>query len=130
MQDSGKIDGDYRKRKAVKSNDAAILEYLWKEHLADDDMCSWTPCDWVGLQYAIDLLRQRMLRLWKKRVTTFYLPWLKEEHPWFRKKEARVAKGEVNLQRDACERVQSWWQHREDRYCWKPGVKQDYKSWW
>jgi hypothetical protein len=46
----------------VKSNDAAIPEYLWEDHLVDYDVRNWSPQDRVGLSRAMDLLRERMLR--------------------------------------------------------------------
>jgi hypothetical protein len=97
-----KIARDLCKRKAVKSDNAAIPEYLWEDHLSDDNMPIWTLCDWVGLPGAMDLLRERT--------------WMKEEHPLLcKKKETRVTKGEVGLQRDAQGRAQSWWQWRARR---------------
>jgi hypothetical protein len=76
-----KISRDLREKKAVKADGAAISEYLWEDHLVDDDVCEWSPLDQVGLPRAMDLLRGRMLRWWKKRVTTSYLSWMKKEHP-------------------------------------------------
>ncbi len=48
----------------VKSDDAAIPEYLWEDHLTEDNDRVWTPRDWVGLPRAMDLLRDRMLCGW------------------------------------------------------------------
>jgi hypothetical protein len=121
---------DLRERKAVKSDDAAIPEYLWEEHLTADDVRVWTPSDRVGLPRAMDLLRARMLRWWKKRVTTSYLVWLKEEHPRLRRKGASVIEGGVDAFEDAGGTAKCWWRDRKDGYRWKSGGRQEYQKWW
>jgi hypothetical protein len=63
----------------------------------DDDVREWSPQDRVGLPRAMDLLRARMLRWWKKRVTTSYLSRMKEEHPRLGNRKVRVTEGEVSL---------------------------------
>jgi hypothetical protein len=109
-----KISRDLREKEAVKSDDAAIPEYLWEDHLVDDDIRDWSHQDRVGLPCAMDLLRGRML-------TTSYLSWMKEEHPRLRNKKTRVTEVEVSLRKNARGGRQSWWQNREDGYRWKPG---------
>jgi hypothetical protein len=83
-----KIFRDLPEQKVVKSDNAEVPDYLWEDHLVDDNVCNWSPPNQVGLLGAMKLLRERMLRWWKKPVTTSYLHWLKEEHPRLRKFDA------------------------------------------
>jgi hypothetical protein len=78
----------------------------------------------------MDLLRARMLRWWKKRVTTSYLVWLKEEHPPLWRKGASVIEGRVDAFEDVGGKAECWWRHRKDGYPWKLGGKQEYQKWW
>jgi hypothetical protein len=56
------ISRDLREQKATKADDADIPEYLWEEHLTDDDARHWTAKDRVGLPQAMDMMRRCMLR--------------------------------------------------------------------
>jgi hypothetical protein len=50
------ISRDLWERKATKADDADIPEYLWEEHLVDDNAQHWTAKDRVGLPRAIDMM--------------------------------------------------------------------------
>jgi hypothetical protein len=55
-----------REKKAVKSDDAGVPEYLWLEHLVDDGPAPWPAKAVAGLPRAAILMRRVMLR-WSKR---------------------------------------------------------------
>jgi hypothetical protein len=70
-----------RERKATKSDDAAVPEYLWLEHLVEDGPSEWLAKQQEGLPAAMDLLRVRMLCWWKKCLTRSFWKWMKKVHP-------------------------------------------------
>jgi hypothetical protein len=78
----------------------------------------------------MDLLRDRMLYWWKKRVTSPYFSWLKNKHPRLRGTGAGVIEGRVSIKENAEGDTECWWRHREEGYPWKPGGQQEYKKWW
>jgi hypothetical protein len=55
------VDKILREWKATKSDDAAVPEYLWLEHLVDDGPGKWSKKQQEGLPVAMDLLWGRML---------------------------------------------------------------------
>jgi hypothetical protein len=58
-----------RERKATKADDADVPEYLWGEHLLKDCPTPWVRKERTRFRRAIRLLRARMLKWWKQRVT-------------------------------------------------------------
>jgi hypothetical protein len=96
------IGRDLRERKAVKADDAEVPTYLWEEHLVDDDERTWTTKDREKLPWAMDLLRTRMLRWWRHRVTRSSLDWVKSEHENLRKRHKGVIRGKVIDQFEKC----------------------------
>jgi hypothetical protein len=62
-----------RERKATKADDADVPEYLWEEHLLNDCPTPWILQERTRLRRAIRLLRARMLKWWKQRVTRSFL---------------------------------------------------------
>jgi hypothetical protein len=78
----------------------------------------------------MDLLRQRMLKWWKKRVTTSFLEWTHNQYKGLRN-IGSDAPGAVNLElgkyssskagkRDTC----------HEKYTWSDTGKNDYRVWW
>jgi hypothetical protein len=63
------------RKEATKADDAEVPEYLWEEHLLDDGSTSWFVSEEDGpkLRRAMNLLQARMLRWWKKKITTSFL---------------------------------------------------------
>jgi hypothetical protein len=55
---------ELRERKVTKSDDAAVPEYLWEEHLLSDGPTPWniSEADRPKLRRGMMLLRERMLR--------------------------------------------------------------------
>jgi hypothetical protein len=69
------IEREARQRKATKSNDAEIPAYLWEEHLLQDGPTPWdtTTTDIPKLMLGMELMRRRMLKWWKQKVTRTFL---------------------------------------------------------
>jgi hypothetical protein len=57
-----------REKKAVKSDDAGVPEYLWLEHLVDDGPTPWPAKAVAGLPRSVILMRRVMLRWWKRKL--------------------------------------------------------------
>jgi hypothetical protein len=66
-----------RQRKATKSDDAEVPEYLWEEHLMQDGPTPWNvkTTDMVQLRKGVKLMRHLMLGWWKNKVTRSFLLW-------------------------------------------------------
>jgi hypothetical protein len=67
----------------VKESTGALLvpECLWEEHLLHDCPTPWVLTERTRLRGGIRLLRKRMLGWWKRKITTSFLEWIREEHP-------------------------------------------------
>ena len=66
-----------RDRKATKSDDAEVPEYLWLEHLVQAGERRWTDEEIMKLLSAMHTVREGCLRWWKRRVTTSLLTYVK-----------------------------------------------------
>jgi hypothetical protein len=65
------LDGASRRaweKKAVKSDDAGVPEYLWLEHLVEDGPTPWPARAVAGFPRAATLMRRVMLRWWKRKL--------------------------------------------------------------
>jgi hypothetical protein len=51
------VDKIFCARKATKSDDAVVQEYLWLEHLVEDGPSEWSAEQQGGLSVVMDLLR-------------------------------------------------------------------------
>jgi hypothetical protein len=70
-----------RERKAVKSDDAAVPEYLWTDHLAaGSSVTEWDAKAMDDLRRVSSWLRERMLCWWKRKVVSLYVTWMKEKY--------------------------------------------------
>ena len=74
-----------REQKAVKSDDAEVPEKLWEDHLFDNS--SWADV-WLEnkekFKKACKLLKQSMLRWWKRTVTASLNVWVDCQYPHLR----------------------------------------------
>jgi hypothetical protein len=68
-------------QKATKADDAAVPEHIWEKHLLNDGPTPWVIKDVNKLRKAMNLLRQRMLRWWKRKVTTLFFDWSHQRYP-------------------------------------------------
>jgi hypothetical protein len=75
------IERNVRERKATKSNNAEVPEYLWLEHLCEDGDRVWTMDEKARRPKAIGVVQRAMLCRWKIRLRRTFLDWIKEEHP-------------------------------------------------
>jgi hypothetical protein len=76
-----KVAREKRERKATKSDNAEIPEYLWEEHLLQDGVTPWVVTNRGKLRRAISLMRSRMLCWWKERVLASFLGWTRQQYP-------------------------------------------------
>jgi hypothetical protein len=104
-------------RKATKSDDAAVPEYLWEEHLLRDGPTPWTisEADRPKLRSAMNLLRGRMLRWWKKGITTSFLVWTHDRYKGLRAMSSSAL---------------SWVQRQYATFSWTDSGKDEYRAWW
>jgi hypothetical protein len=71
------ITREQRERKAVKSDDAAVPEYLWEDQLLDGmEAREWNSTQLKKVRRVSTWLRSKMLRWWKRHVTTLYMSWI------------------------------------------------------
>jgi hypothetical protein len=75
------IDREKRERKATKSDNAEVPEYLWEEHLLADSPTPWVVAERTKLRKAIRMLRTCMLRWWKNKVITAFISWVAYRYP-------------------------------------------------
>jgi hypothetical protein len=75
------ITQEQRNRKAVKSGNAEIPEYLWEDQLlADLEGQEWDEAKLKKVRRVSGWLCTMMLRWWKKKVTTSYIAWAKDKY--------------------------------------------------
>ena len=70
-----------REQSSVKSDGAPVPEELWRKYVAKGRPHLVKKFASVELGRACDLLRRRMLRWWKRRVTASLSRWVSHEHP-------------------------------------------------
>mmetsp|Transcript_18233 Transcript_18233/g.45137 ORF Transcript_18233/g.45137 Transcript_18233/m.45137 type:complete len:1296 (-) Transcript_18233:2196-6083(-) len=72
------VDRDVRERKATKSDDAAVPEYLWTEHFIEESevKSGWQESDKPAIEKGMAILRKYLLRRWKWKVLRSYVDWL------------------------------------------------------
>jgi hypothetical protein len=109
-------------RKAVKSDDAAVPEYLWEDNLLEGikDQ-AWDDTKLVKVRRVATWLRSKMLRWWKRQVTTSYIAWAKVKYSL-----ADVEEKVEWIERDASCKF-SW---SKASYSWFKEGKGDYRAWW
>jgi hypothetical protein len=113
-----------KEQKATKADDADVPEHIWEEHLLNDGPTLWVVKDFEKLRKAMDLLRQRMLRWWKHKVTTSFIVWSHTRYPKLAIWGKKHGRSEVR-------RV-------GERYQWTPndpyqaalGGREAYREWW
>jgi hypothetical protein len=126
------IGREARERKATKADDAAVPEELWEEHLLNDRPTPWNVCDddRPTLRRAMNLMRARMLRWWKKKVTTSFLGWTHHQY------KGLAAIGEEAPAATRHEHGNFSWKQAgstaeyHDKYHWTPTGRVAYHSWW
>jgi hypothetical protein len=111
------VDKILRERKAMKSDDAAVPEYLWLEYLVEDGPSEWSAKQQGGLPAAMDLLPGRMLCWWKTCLTWSFWKWMKKIHP--------VVKQLTSRPRD----TGVVWDAAVGRYRWKRLGLREYCRW-
>jgi hypothetical protein len=80
QEDLTKIDQEGRNRKATKSDDAEVLEYIWYDHVFQDGARTWTEAQKKAFPCAARILQEAMLKFWKKRVRRSFLAWLRAKY--------------------------------------------------
>jgi hypothetical protein len=72
---------EHRQRKAVKSDNAKVPEYLWEAHLIEGcEGINWDDDVISKVGTVIDWLHEQMLRWWKRRVTSAYGAWVRAKY--------------------------------------------------
>ena len=74
-------DREKREKKATKEDDAEVPEYLWLEHLFDDDEKIWSEEAQSQLKRTAGWFRTRMLIRWKRNVFRTFGTFLKQKYP-------------------------------------------------
>jgi hypothetical protein len=113
-----------RERKAVKSDDAEVPEYLWEEHLiAGSEKLKWDAKDMDSLRRVSTWLRGKMLCWWKRQVLRSYVKWMKNEYL------IADSKGDSGSWLELGQKLgkddELHWQYR-----WSTTGRDDYKKWW
>jgi hypothetical protein len=116
------ISREHRQRKAVKSDNAKVPEYLWEAHLLEGCEGINQNGDVISqVRTVIDWLREQMLRWWKRKVTSSYVAWVKSKYrltennigDWFTHKWTRFKTGQEGT-----------------LYGWAEEGEREYKRWW
>jgi hypothetical protein len=131
-QEWDRLGRELRERKATKSDDAVVPEYLWEEHLLSDGPTSWEVSeeDRPRLRRAMDLLRQWMLKWWKKRVTTSFLEWTHNQYKGLRD-IGSDAPGAANLELGNYSWIKAGKRDiYHEKYTWLDTGKDNYGVWW
>jgi hypothetical protein len=76
----GEVSRQHRERKATKSDDAEVPEYLWEDHFLSDGPTPWVVTDRTKLREAMWLLRRRMLLWWQRNVTITFFRWAHDRY--------------------------------------------------
>jgi hypothetical protein len=111
-----------RDRKAVKSDDAAVPEYLWEEHLLEGlKEREWDEIKLVKVRRVATWLRSKMLRWWKRKATTSYIHWQKDKYtlPDVEDKVEWISRNE------GCE-----FEWSNESFSWTQEGKGKYRAWW
>jgi hypothetical protein len=108
------ISREQRDRKAVKSDDAGVPEYLWEDELLDGlESVDWDAAKLKKVRRVSTWLRTMMLRWWKRSVTTSYIQWAKEKY--------ELTDVEIPV---------TWIEWKDSHYVWKADGKGNYRAWW
>mgnify|MGYP000400063954 CR=1 FL=1 len=110
-----------RDRKAVKSDDATVPEYLWEEHLLEDlKEREWDDIKLVKVRRVATWLRSKMLRWWKRKATTSYIHWQKDKYtlPDVEDKVEWISRNE------SCE-----FEWSNESFSWTKEGKGNYRAW-
>jgi hypothetical protein len=112
-----------KEQKATKADDAAVPGHIWETHLLNDGPTPWVVKDVDELRKAMNLLRQRMLRWWKRKVTTSFFEWSHQRYPEL----VRLGEKHGNGIRLVGAKYQ-WVEN--DPYQTALGGKEAYRKWW
>ena len=114
------ITREQRERSAVKSDNAAVPEYLWFEHLFETSEKEWTVEKRSNLITLAPTLQGLMKQRWTSHVRKTFNVFLLEKYPKF----AQVAKeiADPIAQRNKISMEGEW--------KWAQGGKEVYKLWW
>jgi hypothetical protein len=108
------ISREQRQRKAVKSDDAEVPEYLWEDQLLEVMKMETADDDTLNKIRRISMwLRTKMLRWWKRKVTTSYINWAKDKYS--------LSDVQENI---------DWIKWNGEKYVWSKDGKGDYRGWW
>jgi hypothetical protein len=114
-----------RERKAVKSDDAAVPEYLWEDHLKTGSKVDvWDEKAMHDLRIVSSWLRDRMLCWWKRKVTSSYVTWMKAKYTIV--DESSDSTVQVSLEGNGKE----WFPYGRDCYRWSEAGQNLYRKWW
>jgi hypothetical protein len=106
----------------VKSDDAAVPEYLWEEHLLEGlKEREWDEIKLVKVRRVATWLRSKMLRWWKRKATTSYIHWQKDKYtlPDVEDKVEWISRNE------SCE-----FEWSNESFSWTKEGKGKYCAWW
>jgi hypothetical protein len=107
-----------REHKAVKSNGAAVPEYLWTEHLiAGSKVRDWDARTMNDLKTVSSWLREKMLGWWKRKVLTPYVCWVKAKY------NIKEPSAEAIVKVDLGGKGKNW-------YDWSRDGRHLYQKWW
>jgi hypothetical protein len=112
-----------REKKTVKSDDAAVSEYLWEDHLiAGSSVGEWNAKAIDNLCMISNWLRERMLCWWKRKVVSSYVSWMKAKYDI---KDPKTGEDTdcVQLEGDVHDATNP----AQDRYVWNKEGRQAYK---
>jgi hypothetical protein len=118
------ISREHRDRKAVKSDDAAVPEYLWEEHLLEglEDQ-EWDDTKLVKIRRVSEWLRSKMFRWWTRNVTRSYVYWAEAKY------DLKDVKSKVHWVR--WNGVGYEWTNLEGKDRWAQAEgRRSYQSWW
>jgi hypothetical protein len=74
------ISRDIRERKATKSDDAAVPEYLWRESYVEASAFDWVWEEFPRLDHAFTVVRKHSCRQWKRNVGRSFWRWFRKRH--------------------------------------------------
>jgi hypothetical protein len=115
----GEVSRQHRERKATKSDEAEVPEYLWEGHFLSDGMTPWVVTYQTKLREAMWLLQRRMLLWWQRNMTITFLRWAHGRYPGLSHLDSKFERTVIL---------------KNNRYVWAPDSKTDrrdgYRKWW
>jgi hypothetical protein len=119
------VSRENRERKAVKSDDVAVPEYLWEEHLTSgSEVKEYNDQAMHDLGIVSRWLRKRMLAWWKRKVVSSYVTWMKAKYSF--EEDAKDATVQANL----VGKGKEWLRYGRDCYAWADYGRNAYRKGW